>query len=90
MVRSRGLASIVFALMALDSGLPNQQLLLTTVMMTILLSVFLHRLSSVPLVSTYSRWYTTHVAGHPSASEAEPTIMSRLRHHATPGEPHGR
>ena len=82
----RGLASIVFALIALQEGIPNRQTLLTTVMMTILLSVFLHGLSSVPLVAAYSRWYSAHVAKHPSASEAKPTTMSRLRHQSTAEE----
>ena len=82
----RGLASIVFALIALQDGIPDRQTLLTTVMLTILLSVFLHGLSSVPLVAVYSRWYTAHVAKHPSASEAKPTTMSRLRHQSTPEE----
>ena len=82
----RGLASIVFALIALQDGIPDGQTLLTTVMLTILLSVFLHGLSSVPLVAAYSRWYGAHVAKHPSAPEAKPTIMSRLRHHPTPEE----
>ena len=76
----RGLASIVFALIALEKGVPDRQVLLTTVMMIILLSVFLHGLSSVPLVAAYSRWYAAHAADHPDASEAMPTIMSRLRH----------
>ena len=79
----RGLASIVFALIALENDIPDKQTLLTTVMLIILLSVFLHGLSSVPLVAAYSHWYTAHVAEHPSASEAKPTIMSRLRHHPT-------
>ena len=82
----RGLASIVFALIALEKGIPDRQMLLTTVMLIILLSVFLHGLSSVPLVAAYSRWYAAHVAKHPSASEAKPTIMSRLRHQPTPEE----
>ena len=82
----RGLASIVFALIALESGIPDQQTLLTTVMLTVLLSVFLHGLSSVPLVAAYSRWYAAHMAKHPSASEAKPTIMSRLRRRPTPEE----
>ena len=82
----RGLASIVFALIALEQGIPDRQMLLTTVMLIILLSVFLHGLSSVPLVAAYSRWYGAHVARHPSAPEAKPTIMSRLRHHPTPEE----
>ncbi len=80
----RGLASIVFALIALDEGIPGRQLLLTTVMMIILLSVFLHGLSSVPLVAAYSRWYAAHIAQNPTASEAKPTIMPRLRHQRTP------
>ena len=75
----RGLASIVFALIAFDEGIPGRQLLLTTVMLTILLSVYLHGLSSVPLVAAYSRWYTAHVTKHPRASEAKPTPMSRGR-----------
>ncbi len=80
----RGLASIVFALIALEKGIPDKQMLLTTVMMTILLSVFLHGLSSVPLVAAYSRWYAAQVVEHPSTSEAKPTIMPRLRHQPTP------
>jgi sodium/hydrogen antiporter len=82
----RGLASIVFGLIAFESGIPYAQTLFTTVMLTILLSVFLHGLSSVPLVKAYSGWYSTHVDKHPSAPEAKPTIMSHLRHqHARNG-----
>jgi sodium/hydrogen antiporter len=83
-----GLASIVFALIAFESRIPDRQMLFTTVMMIILLSVFLHGLSSVPLVAAYSRWYAAHVTEHPSASGEEPTIMSRLRHHPTLEEHH--
>ncbi|MFD2415790.1 cation:proton antiporter [Amycolatopsis pigmentata] len=80
----RGLASIVFALIALDEGVPDRQTLLATVMMTILLSVFLHGLSSAPLVAAYSHWYAGHVAKQPSAAEAKSTAMSRLRRHPAP------
>ena len=80
----RGLASIVFALIALESGIPDGPTLFTTVMLTILLSVFLHGLSSVPLVASYSRWYAAHAAKHPAAPEAKPTITPRLRHRLTP------
>ncbi len=48
------------------------------------LAVFLHGLSSVPLVAAYSRWYAAQVAEPPSASEAKPTTMSRLRRQPTP------
>lgn len=80
----RGLASIVFALIVLDEGVPGRQMLLTTVMTTILLSVFLHGLSSAPLVAAYSRWYGGHVAKQPGAAEAKSTTMSRLRRRPVP------
>jgi NhaP-type Na+/H+ or K+/H+ antiporter len=82
----RGLASIVFALIAVDEGVPDRQILLTTVMMIVLLSVFLHGLSSVPLVAAYSRWCSAHAAERPDAPEARPTIMPRLRHDPAPGK----
>ena len=82
----RGLASLVFALIALDSGLPDAQTVITTVMMTVLLSIFLHGLSSVPLVAAYSRWYAAHSTDHPNAPEAKPIEMSRPRRQAEPAE----
>ncbi len=80
----RGLASIVFALIALESDVPEARTLFATVGLTVLLSIFLHGLSSVPLVAAYSRWYAGHKARHPSAAEAKHTKMSRLRHRPTP------
>ncbi len=82
----RGLASIVFGLIALERGIPDSQTVLTTVALTVFLSVFLHGLSAGPLVAVYGRWYAAHSAKHPSASEAKPTIMSRLRRRPTPEE----
>lgn len=82
----RGLASIVFALIALESGVPEARTLFATVGLTVLLSVFLHGVSSVPLVAAYSRWYAAHKTKHPSASEAKHTKMSRLRRRPTPEE----
>ena len=52
----------MFALIALEKGIPDRQMLFTTVMMIILLSAFLHGLSSVALVAAYSRWYAAQVA----------------------------
>ena len=82
----RGLASIVFGLIALERGIPDAQTVLTAVALTVFLSVFLHGLSAGPLVAAYGRWYAAHAAKHPSASEAKPTIMSRLRRRPTPEE----
>jgi len=75
----RGLASIVFGLLALESGIPDGDVILTTVTLTVLLSVFLHGLTSVPFVAAYSRWFAAHAASRPTTAEAKPTPMSRLR-----------
>jgi NhaP-type Na+/H+ or K+/H+ antiporter len=51
----RGLASIVFAVMVADAGLPHGDLLIATAGSTILFSVILHGLSANPLSAIYSR-----------------------------------
>jgi NhaP-type Na+/H+ or K+/H+ antiporter len=75
----RGLASLVFALLALERGVPEGDVVLTTVVVTVALSVVLHGLTSVPLVAAYHRWYETHTAGHPAAEEAAAATMPRRR-----------
>jgi NhaP-type Na+/H+ or K+/H+ antiporter len=82
----RGLASIVFALIALESGIPDAGPVLATVVLTILLSVFLHGLSSVPLVAAYSRWYAANFADASETAEAKPTTMPRLRREPDAGD----
>ena len=78
----RGLASIVFGLLAVEDKVPQSGLLLAAVTVTVTLSVFAHGLTSVPLVARYQRWYATHAAEHPEAAEAKPTSMPRLRRRA--------
>ncbi|MGR2751867.1 cation:proton antiporter [Agromyces arachidis] len=75
----RGLASLVFALIAFERGIPEDDLVLTTVLTTIALSILLHGLTSVPLSGAYHRWYERHVAAEPSAEEAVPARMPRRR-----------
>ena len=75
----RGLASLVFALLAIERGVPEGEIVLTTVVVTVALSVILHGLSSVPLVAAYHRWSEGHTAEHPSAEEAAPTRVPRRR-----------
>nr|WP_255545845.1 MULTISPECIES: cation:proton antiporter [unclassified Nesterenkonia] len=60
----RGLASLVFALIVLQRGVPEGEVVLTTVVVTIALSVVLHGLSSVPLVAAYHRWSESHNGGN--------------------------
>jgi NhaP-type Na+/H+ or K+/H+ antiporter len=75
----RGLASVVFGLLVLERGVPEQQTLLTTVVLTVALSVLLHGLSSTPLIGVYHRWYTSHARAHPTAEETAPATMPRRR-----------
>lgn len=61
----RGAASIVFALLLLEEegGLPNQELLLTVVFVTVGLSVLAHGATAAPLATRYANWLdarTTH------------------------------
>ena len=75
----RGLASIVFALLALERGVPDSEVVLTTVVVTVALSVVLHGLTSAPLVAAYHRWYVAHAVANPEAEEATPATMPRRR-----------
>jgi NhaP-type Na+/H+ or K+/H+ antiporter len=75
----RGLASIVFGLIALEEAVPETTTLLTTVIVTVSLSVVAHGLTSVPFAAAYHRWYEAHTAAHPRAVEAAPAAMPRPR-----------
>ena len=77
----RGLASVVFGLLVLERGVPEEQTLLTTLMVTVALSVLLHGITSVPLAAAYHRWYETHAREHPAA--AAPATMPRRRRQPT-------
>ncbi len=79
----RGLASVVFALLAIERGVPEQDTLLAVVVVTVALSVVLHGLTSVPFVRAYSRWFGERAMAHPTAAEAAPATMSRLRRQIT-------
>ena len=75
----RGLASLVFVLLAVEEGVPEGEVVLSTVVVTVALSVLLHGLSSVPLVAAYHHWYSAHASVHPAAGEARPTPLPRRR-----------
>jgi sodium/hydrogen antiporter len=85
----RGLASLVFALLAFERGVPDGEVVLATVVVTVALSVVLHGLTSVPLVAAYRRWYEARTAEHPSAKEAAQATMPRRRRQF-PGADSGR
>jgi Sodium/hydrogen exchanger family len=57
----RGLASIVFAVLVLEEGgLPHDELILVTTLVTIGLSVLAHGLTAAPLADRYADWFETH------------------------------
>lgn len=80
----RGLASVVFGLIAFERGVPEGETVLAVVVVTVTLSVVLHGLTSVPFIRAYSHWYEQHAAAHPAAAEAAPATMTRLRRQITP------
>jgi len=51
----RGLASIVFAVIVFDAGLPGRDTIATTAACTVLLSVILHGMTANPLVTALAR-----------------------------------
>ena len=83
----RGLASIVFALIAVDEHVPDGQFLFTVVTCTVALSVVAHGLTSAPLVRVYHRWYEAHTAARPEAQEAVPTTAPRFRRQPAAEDP---
>lgn len=65
----RGLASVVFAIIILDAGVPGMGTLGVTITVTIILSVVLHGLSANPVIGALaSRWRT----GTPAAPMRSP------------------
>jgi sodium/hydrogen antiporter len=79
----RGLASIVFAVLLVEEGgLPNESLLVTTIVITIGLSILAHGVTSAPLANRYAAWFDAH------PKDARPPMESRSTTHVrwrTPG-----
>ncbi|MGW0017979.1 cation:proton antiporter domain-containing protein [Rhodococcus sp. NPDC003382] len=58
----RGLATIVFVILIVEEPgeLPHEELLLTTAVITIALSVLAHGLTAAPLAARYAAWFQDH------------------------------
>ena len=57
----RGLASIVFAVLILQGEpIPNLHLILATISLIVILSVYAHGLSALPLTERYVAWFRDH------------------------------
>lgn len=66
----RGLASIVFADLVATSGLPEQGLIVTVVMLTVGLSVVLHGVTAPWGAQRYGNWFAAAVTHDPGTREA--------------------
>lgn len=74
----RGLASILFALVVVESAeTPETDLILAVVVWTVVLSVVLHGMSASPLSDRYADWFESH--RHPDMAESEPVDEMRMR-----------
>jgi NhaP-type Na+/H+ or K+/H+ antiporter len=86
----RGLASVVFGLVAVDALEPSQsKAMLAAVTLTIALSVLLHGITASPLAARYGAYASARLdAGHPAHGRAggAPAIATRsLRRVGSPG-----
>ena len=83
----RGAASIVFALLLLEeeSALPNQEVILTTVFVTVGLSVLAHGATAAPLATRYADWLDARSARSDAAPESDESadVRWRLEHEAS-------
>jgi NhaP-type Na+/H+ or K+/H+ antiporter len=76
----RGLASIVFTVIVLEGAdLPHASTAVVVVVFTIVLSIYAHGLTALPLTGRYAKWYAAHPRGAPpmEAVEAEPQRWRR-------------
>jgi NhaP-type Na+/H+ or K+/H+ antiporter len=74
----RGLASIVFAVIVLDSDLPHTSTIVDAVVATIALSVIAHGLSAMPGAARYAQWYRESPE-RPALMESETVAAQRWR-----------
>ncbi|HSZ37043.1 MAG TPA: cation:proton antiporter [Acidimicrobiales bacterium] len=90
----RGLASVVFGLIAVDSLEPSQsKVILTAVTLTVALSVLLHGISASPLAARYGAYAAARLEhGHPAhgrAGGAAPIATRSLRRAGSAAGHHG-
>ncbi len=86
----RGLASILFGLAVVaEAELPHTETIIATITWTVLGSVALHGLTSVPLASRYSGWFASmaHGAEMPEGADVEP-MRTRLGFNVSPPQGH--
>jgi len=77
----RGLATVVFTVLLLDSSIPHGDTIASVAIIGIVLSVLAHGASASPLVGAYSRWWEARGSSDtPRMEDAEVAEHSRRSH----------
>ncbi len=85
----RGLASIVFAVILVEEGdLPHENLLVTTIVATVGLSILAHGLTAAPLANRYAAWFESHPKDDVPELESRSATHVPWRHQEEPARPH--
>ena len=85
----RGLASIVFAAIVVEEAdLPHTNVIVSTTLVAVALSVLAHGVSASPLVRRYVAWYESHPRERAPAMESVTAADHRWRHPVRP-DPRG-
>jgi NhaP-type Na+/H+ or K+/H+ antiporter len=84
----RGLASIVFAVIVIEEGgLAHEDVIVTTTVLTVALSILAHGLTAAPLAGRYADWFASHPKdGLPTLESSTPTRV-RWRNPRIPAGP---
>jgi NhaP-type Na+/H+ or K+/H+ antiporter len=78
----RGLSSLLFALLVIESGLGSGERILSVVGVVVMISVLVHGMSATPL----GAWYGQRLAEHTLAEERETAAIGLFRGEAGSGE----
>ena len=84
----RGLASIVFAvIIAEEGGLAHEDIVITTTVLTVALSILAHGLTAAPLAGRYADWFASHPKDSLPTLESSTPTRVRWRNPRTPARP---
>ena len=66
-----------------EGGVPNENLLVTTIVLTVGLSILIHGLTAAPLANRYAAWFESH------PKDSLPTLENRAATHVRWRNPPG-
>ncbi len=84
----RGLASIVFAVIVVEEGgLAHEDVIVTTTVLTVALSILAHGLTAAPLAGRYADWFASHPKDSLPTLESSTPTRVRWRNPRIPARP---